>query len=284
MNQPLRAQIAELRAESPRRFSRWNAALFDAVVTGPANLLAERLSGQPDADAVLTGYLRLAQQAVGTGVLKQTVAGAAGWSSFLERLLVESVPPLLSAVPPAKQLQVLADVWNLGEGLLREPAWVDRYVSACAAGLTALDALEAFLVRTLDPVLAPSAPASWSGAVAVNVLDLRAFHAEFLPGRLRLAAPTVLCVEDRRRPELQIGVLLRRGRKSEPLGVLPGLGEYAETGPLPEVKFADGSATVGARTIPLPTLRRCHAFKVARAGFVVACAPDSQRLWVIESE
>jgi hypothetical protein len=36
--------------------------------------------------------------------------------------------------------------------------------------------------------------------------------------------------------------------------------------------------------VPIPTLRRCHGFAVARAGFVAACAADSQRLWVLEVE
>jgi hypothetical protein len=284
MTQPLQMQIAELRADGPRRFSRWDARLFDAVVSGPADVLAEALRGQPDADGVLAGYLRLVQQGVGTGVVKQVAPGPAGWSNFLERLLVELVPARLPSVVGAKRLAVLVQVWNLGEGLLREPAWVDRYVNACSATLERLDQLEAFLVHTLEPVLAPPPPASWSGKTRVGVLDLRPVHAEFLPGRLRLAAPTVMCVEDRRRPELQIGVLLRRDRKSEPLGVVPGLGEYAEPGPLPEVSFADGGATVAAHAVPLPTFRRCQSFAVARAGYVVASAPDSQRLWVIESE
>jgi hypothetical protein len=221
---------------------------------------------------------------VGTGALKQVAPGTAGWSNFLERLLVELVPAQLPLVAAAKRLAVLVQVWNLGEGLLREPAWVDRYVNACSATLKRLDQLEAFLVHALEPVLAAPPPAAWSGKTRVSVLDLRPVHAEFLPGRLRLAAPTVLCVEDRRRPELQIGVLLRRDSRSEPLGVLPGLGEYAEPGPLPEVSFADGGATVAAHAVPLPAFRRCQSFAVARAGYVVASAPDSQRLWVIESE
>ena len=132
------APVAALREEGPRRFGRWDAKLFDAVVSGPANTLAERLAGQPDADAVLAGYLRLVQQAVGRGVLKQAAADPGGWSSFLERLLAEVIPAKLAEVPSARRLSLLVDVWNLGEGLLREPAWVDRYVNACAAGLTKL--------------------------------------------------------------------------------------------------------------------------------------------------
>jgi len=276
--------LAPIRDEGPRRFSRWDAAVFDAVATGPASALAERLAGQPDANAVLRGYLNLVQQGVGSGVVKHAVPGAAGWSSFLERLVVELVPVRLPEIAPERRLRVLVDAWNLGEGLLREPAWVDRYVNACASALPRLDALEDFLVRTLGPVLTPAPPAAWTGALKVTVLDLRAAHDEFLPGRMHLAAPTVLCVEDRRRAGLQVGVFLRRGQKSEPLGVVSGLGEYAESGNSPGVEIIDGKAKVGGRVAEVPTLRRCHGFTVARAGFVAASAPDSQRLWVIESE
>lgn len=277
----MNASLAELRDEGPRRFSRWNADVFDAITAGPAAALAERLAGQPDAEATLSGYMRLVQQGVGSGVLRQ--AGAA-WSSFLERLLVELIPARLPEIAPERRLRVLVDAWNLGEGLLREPAWVDRYVSACASALPRLDALEDFLAHTLGPVLTPAPPATWSGLLKVTAVDLRAAHDEFLPGRMRLAAPAVLCVEDRRRAGLQVGVLLRHKQKSELLGVVNGLGEYDEADALPPVTFTDGKAKVGARVAELPTLRTCHTFAVARSGFVVASAADSQRLWVIESE
>jgi hypothetical protein len=74
---------------------------------------------------------------------------------------------------------------------------------------------------------------------------------------------------------------------AETLGGPPNEGvptQRIEPGPLPEVAFADGRATVAARDVPLPAFRRCQSFAVARAGYVAACAPDSQRLWVIESE
>jgi hypothetical protein len=228
--------------------------------------------------------LRLVQQGIGTGVLRQAEVGAAP-ANFLERLLVEMIPQWLPAVAPGKQLQALADAWNLGEGLLREPVWVDRYVNACCSrGMPRLEALAEFLATLLGPVLTPAPPAAWTGPLKVTTLDLRAAHDEFLPGRIRLAAPTVLCVEDRRKPGLQVGVLLRRGQRSESLGVVGGLGEYEEADPLPPVAFTDGKLKVGARVAEVPTLRACHAFAVARAGFVAAAAADSQRLWVIESE
>jgi hypothetical protein len=276
--------LALLRDEGPRKFSRWDPAVFDAVVSGPAAVLQERLASQPDVDTVLGGYLQLVQQGVGSGVLKQATPGAAGWSSFLERLLLEVVPARLPEIALERRMRVLVNAWNLGEGLLREPVWVDRYVNACAAALPRLDGLEDFLSRTLAPVLTPAPPATWTGPLRVSVLDLRTAHDEFLPGRIHLAAPTVLCVADRRRSGFQVGVFLRHGQKSEPLGLVFGLGEYGEGWNWPGVEFVDGKAKIGGRYVDVPTLRRCQSFVVARAGFVAACAPDSQRLWVIESE
>ncbi len=278
------ATIDRIRTEGRRAFARWDAALFDAITAGPAAELARRLGTQSDADAAFGGYLRLVQQGIGSGLVKRAAPGASGWSNFLERLVVEVVPDRLADVAPERRLRALADAWNLGEGLLREPQWVDRYVNARVRATPRLEALDELLVRTLTPVLTPAPPAAWTGALRVAVLDLRAAHDDFLPGRMRLAAPTVLCVEDRHRPALQIGVYLRRGQQSEPLGVLSGLGEYEEGGKLPGVQFDDGRVRVGTKAVEVPTLRRCQGYTVARAGFVTACAVDSQKLWVIESE
>jgi hypothetical protein len=272
-----------IRAEGPRRFARWDAGLFEAVVAGPAAALRGALDGQPDAGAALAAYLRLAQQGIGTEAVRRARAEAGGWASFLERGLVELVPALLPGVPAGQRVPLLVKLWNLGEGLLREPPWLDRYVTARAAGLTELARLEDFLVRTLDPVLSPAPPSAWRGPFAVAVLDLRPLHEEFLPGEMTLAGPTLLQVGDRRLPELHAAVLLRGGGRSELLGLMSGLGGYAEPEGHPALEFYDGRVTVGGQVVELPHLRDCHRHAVARAGFVAACAVDSQRLWILES-
>jgi hypothetical protein len=132
-------------------------------------------------------------------------------------------------------------------------------------------------------VLTPAPPAAWQGPFHVTVLDLRPAHDELLPGKLYLAAPTVLCVQDRRLPGVQVGVLLRSNRKSELLGCTSGLVEHSEKGDRPTVAFEDQRATIAGQVVPLPFLRRCDHHAVARAGFVAACAVDSQRLWIVES-
>src|SRR5262249_44497599 len=152
----------------------------------------------------------------------------ASWTNFLERCLVDLIPAMLPRVPSGARLPLLVRTWNLAEGLLREPAWLDRYVTACAGRLEDLADLESFLVRTLEPVLAPAPAAAWSGPFRVTVLDLRSLSEDFLPGEVALACPTVLRIDSRRRGGPQVGVLLRRGGRSELLGVTEALGDYPQ--------------------------------------------------------
>ena len=281
--QELQGCLEELRRDGPRRFARWDAALFEALARGPLHTLSQALGGQADAGAVLAAYLRLLHQGIGITAVRRAEAGADGWTSYLERCLVEQIPGLLPRVPAGKRLPLLVKVWNLGEGLLREPAWLDRYVSASAAALGGLEELEGFLVRTLEPVLSAAPPASWKGPFAVSVLDLRPLHEEFLPGTITLAAPAVLRVADRRRTGIEAGVLLGRGGRSRPLGLMAGLGEFIEGGDRPAVVFEDGRVRLGGEQVAVPRLRRCHCHLVTRSGFLAACAVDSQRLWIVES-
>lgn len=283
MGPELTGRLEELRRDGPRRFARWDAALFEALVSGPACTLSDALRGQADAGAVLAAYAGLLHQGVGVSAVRKSEAGVAGWTSYLERCLVEQVPALLPAIPLGKRLPLLVKVWNLGEGLLREPVWLDRYVTASATALTDLAALEDFLVRTLGPVLSRPPQAAWKGPFAVTVLDLRPLHEDFLPGEITLAAPTVVRVADRRRPGTEIGILLGPGGRSKPLGLMAGLSEYAETGDGPAVVFQDGRVQVAGQAVEVPRLRRCHRHAVARSGFIAACAVDSQRLWIVES-
>src|SRR4051794_1358012 len=106
MSRDVADTLERLRREGPRRFARWDAALFEAVVNGPAVTLAAGLADQPDRDATLAAYLTLAQQAVGTGVLRQPFSGGR-WTGFLERCLVELVPALLPAVPGDRRVPLL---------------------------------------------------------------------------------------------------------------------------------------------------------------------------------
>src|SRR5436309_557687 len=111
MSSPAEPELAELRRDGAARFAGWDAGLFDAAAAGPGRALAGALAGQPDARPVVAGYLRLLQEAVGTGALRQASAGPAGWAGFLERCLVELVPALLPRVPAGGRLPMLVTLW-----------------------------------------------------------------------------------------------------------------------------------------------------------------------------
>jgi hypothetical protein len=139
------------------------------------------------------------------------------------------------------------------------------------------------VLRVLEPVLEPSAPASWGGPFGLVVLDTRAAHDPFLPGEMHLAAPAVLCVRDRRNPDVHLNILLRHGAGSRVLGLSPPLGEYPEEVHAPEVRFSDGRVRIGKHRVDVPLLGKPYRVATAGSGFVVASAADSQRLWIVES-
>jgi hypothetical protein len=260
------------------------------MVHGPARDLWAGIQGQPFGDQTLAAYLGLLREAVAAGYVRGAVRAAPApadaappWRSCLEYCLITAAPGDVPRLPPDARVALLAKVWNLGEGLLREPAWVDRYVVSRLGELDGLSNLEAFLVDVLAPVLEPPPPAHWRGPLRVTLLDLRPSVDDLLPGKMSMAAPTLLTVQDRSRPSLYVNVLLRRQGQSQALGASGELSAYAVTGRVPGVEFTRDRVTVGEHAVELPFLGHVHEHLVVPAGFVVASAPDSQRLWIVES-
>lgn len=204
--------ITRLEAAARRRFVRWHPSLWEEIIAGPGRELAEGLlaagHGADAARPLLESYLRLASHAIGHGYLFPSEAGAQGfidlaWHDLVPRLL----PPL---TPPAAAL-ALARCWNLGESLESAPAWLRLVFSRVARDLDDLGDLDDLVARVtaqaLDPPdtpLGPSATHAW--------IDLAAEDRRFLPGRLHLLAPTILCVHDRLRGQ-------QPGTPTETLGV-----------------------------------------------------------------
>jgi hypothetical protein len=271
----------------PRRWANWDAELFDRMCQGPVRNLWKDIKKQPNADKVLRAYLSLVQEAIGVGYLhrgslvegSEFVVGSGG--TFLTHCLLNRVPAELANLPSADQIPFLAKLWNLGEGLMQEPAWMDRYVQSHAAELQSLVAIEEFLAVTLEPVLVPTEPAQWKGPFVLTMLNTRSLLDDFLPGEMHLAGPMVLCVHDRRHDKVHLGIFLRPRQESRFIGLTPCLGAFTEETPKGEVK--DGKLHFGKLAVDLPHLRVCHRHVIARAGFSIASAVDSQRLWIVES-
>jgi hypothetical protein len=271
--------------EGRRLHAAWDAGRFDRLMRGPAAALRDRLEGEPHAETAVAAYATLLREAVGAGYLGALGddPGAGPWPNFLAFGLLKLVPLALAEEPAAGRVGLLAALWNIGEGLLAGPPWVDRYVLSCAAGLRRLGALASFVAEALGPALAEAEPAAWGGPFAVATRDARAVLDGFLPGEMVLAAPRVLCVRDRRDPGQHLGLLLGHGGQSRWLGPTPPLEPYAEDAPGPDVAVAGGRARVGRHRVDLPLLGEAYRVVTAGAGFVVVSAVDSQRLWIVET-
>ena len=64
--------------------------------------------------------------------------------------------------------------------------------------------------------------------------------------------------------------------------MMPCLGTRHEESP-PPVEVRPGAVRVNGREAPLPLLNAPHQTLVAKSGYVVASAVDSQRLWVLDT-
>jgi hypothetical protein len=270
--------LQRLGEEGPRRFSDWDVSLFAAYGRTYLPAVWNRLV--PGSERTFAGLSALVQQGVGEGYLKSDPEAAP--LNFLEFCLRDWLPEVLTSLPAEHHLPLLARVWNLGEGLLREPQWVNDYVMSRLGELCGDRLPEEILVEVLRPLLEPAPPARWEAPYQVTLLSLRHADDEFLPGDMQLAAPTVLVVSDRRRP-VRLGIHLRRKGQSVVLGTLGPTGPFPHEPAAINVAWEGGSARIGNQTVPLPFLAGPFRWTLVRAGYLVASAADSQKLWIVES-
>ncbi len=272
-----------------RRFSRWDGDAFRAIVFGPGKRLAQHIDGSPGAEQVFLAWLRLVAEAIGLGYVRPGLVVSDNKLAFapenlLEFFLLDLIPEKIASSPANTRVALLAKAWNLGEGLLGEPSWLNVCVASAMANVGSLVDIEGRLLRILDTALAPRARSSFQGPYAVRTIDMRDVDGAFLPGRMHFAQPALVCVHDRKRPTLSAGVLL--GAKSAPSLAFRSrcLAEktVADQG-LPTVSLTRAGLTVGDTRVPLPHWTLGHAVVTSRAGLVVASALDSQRLWIVES-
>ncbi len=289
MSDPSREAAERRGAEGARRFARWDDALYRDLCEGPARRLWKRLAQRPGGAAVLDAYLAFAVEAIGLGYIDRAgfdaLTGEDGGAApnLIALFWIKKIPRKLARLDPEAQIALLARTWNLGEGLLGEAPWLNRYVTAALHGIDPLADLEAELTRVLEPALAVRAPSAFGGPFAVTTLDASDLDDRFLPGEMHLAAPAVLCVHDRRRPGVSAGVFLRPGGESGFLSLARCLGRSGGEQGVPEVELLANRVRIGDKSVALPLLGRGHLAIAARAGFCVASAVDSQRLWVVES-
>lgn len=268
--------FAEAARAGRRRYANWNDELFEQLCAGPATALATSLEGAAGTEEVVAAYLSIAREAIAC----HYVTGAN--DTFFERCLVDLVPDQLALIAPDRRLPALAKVWNLCEGLAGEPAWLDQYVRARAGDIHNIARLDEFLIEALTPALSPAAPAQWRAPYRVVTLDTRTVDDDFVPGEMRLCAPRVVHITDSRR-DVHLAVLLARKGASRLFGPVRNLAEHVEAGAGPDVVLGDSAVRIGQHSVDLPWLGVSRRYVLAQAGFFVASAVNSQRLWILES-
>ncbi len=280
------ALVAAVAAEAASQHARFDAAVFRTVMSLSGAQLAEGIAGSDGAPALLRSYARLVAEAIGTGLLDlprvEAQTGGDGPRDLLAWGLLRAAPTLLPQCAPDRRPHHLATLWNLGEGILREPPWLNTYASTFVSAFTDLDALPTHLAALLAPVLRSRPGARWKGPFTTTIADTRPRLHGFLPGELHLAAPSVVCVHDRREAT-HLAILFSAGAPAQLFGPVPCLGRDHRDTSAPVASVAADVLTVDGTALALEHLHDPHTFAVSSGGFAVVSAVDSQRLWIIES-
>lgn len=280
LNQKL---VAELSQRGVAEFANWNQHSFDSFVQGPAKSLVQYLSWSDKDDPdpqTHDNYLRLVFQGVGAGWLADCRVETP--PTFLHFCLAQLVVYGIRQVKKPQRSQVLQNVWNLGEGLAREPQWLNQFAIARTDWSVDLESLAEHLATTLAPVLSPLPPAHWNGEATLQILDLREHSEAFVPGRMYLASPALLCIEDRLDSHETLGVLLQKGA-CEVIGSVGRLPTHVESFDQPAILTTTDEIVLNDQTIAAPRLGVAEQTLCVASGFVAICVEDSQRLWLLEA-
>lgn len=266
--------------DAAARFAHFDHQRFAHFVVSATKMNETLPALGPGSVGLVEDLLLLAAEAVGTHK-----AGSAARPTLLGVLLGEIVPfQLVTASSTAAAATLLARAWNIGEGVLAGPAFVDPYlVAAFRTVAVDLKTLRGDVVAALERVLTVERAPSWSH-FSTHVLDLSTVRPDFLPGTLHAAAPGLLCVHDRHEPEAAAVVAVERGGQSRIVGPSPCLGDPWDAAGLPDVDAGDGIVLVGEVAVRAPTLLRSYWSACLPRGFVCVSAVDSQRVWLLESD
>ena len=266
----------ELRKEGPQRFSNWNHEAFDSYVEGPLSNMKRSLDRK-----TLANYLRIVYEGVGAGSLR-TISWETPSTTFLAHCLTRLVPYQTANVPVEKRSDLLRDVWNLGEGMAQEPPWLNQYAITQTDWSTEITRLPEHLETILQPVLSQPENAAWNGKYNLVLINLREVSDCFLSGRMFLASPTVLCIENDLDTGETIGILLRRGQENKVLGTVGKLPEHVESFTPPTIELTSDAIVINGTSVAAPLISSPNRSLCAATGFVAVSAEDSQRLWLVE--
>ena len=285
MQDSIQKLIAEMQSDGPQKFSQWNAETFDSFIEGPLKDVIQRMEWKdkktPDWNST-ENFLRLIYEGVGLGILHHVEHDAPA-SNFLSFYISHYVPYQLTQLDRADRTEFLQLVWNIGEGMAKEPQWLNQFVIAKTDWSVEGHNLADHITKILEPVLSPPAPATWEGTPQLHQLELKRWLPGFLPGRMYLCSPNVLCIEDRINPPETLGVFLQKGKEPEILGSIGKLPEYVESFDQPSIRANPNSILVNQREVEAKWIQHPREPFCMQSGFVAVTADDSQKLWLVEA-
>ncbi len=272
-----------------KQYALWNENVFENLCNTSLSYFWERC----DKDLAATeNYLKLLMEGMGRGYITHIAQPQYAdfyrqhftWGSLLEYWLVLQIPLEVPGLPKSERLATMSSVWNLGENILKQPSWIDRYLlHKILATPTLFAGIEKQLEQWMEPVLRQPPVAQWKAPFDVTVFDGRKISGEFLPGEMRLSAPSIVCVSDRRLNTVFGGLFLNE----DPCVLLSHhrhLGDYSGRDTRVEVSFGDSEVRIAGQVVALPHFGKMHSHLVCGQGIILATAKDSQRIWKIQCQ
>lgn len=272
----------DARDHAARQFSRWDDRFFRRLWYDKFYYVLDDLYHE-DHPQLCRDYLTLVSEMIGRGYIHDDDSiYDISRQNFLAHAFLNLVAWRFRDLSHSQRQDTLVTLWNLGEGILQSPQWIQEIIRSKCHEFYQLDTIEHQLESLLAPAMSQVEPATWEGPFAVSVLDMREVDETFLPGNMYMVSPTVLCVQERRREGEYIGVFLNKNGQSSFIGSTGDLGSpYPST--QPTLHFGDNHVEIDEQHVPLTHFGTCQHHTCSEAGFLVANTRNSQRLWIVES-
>jgi hypothetical protein len=274
----------EIRADARKRYARWDDAIFETYTIWQPGSIWRALEKQPVAvrERSVRIYLNLVASGIGAGHL---AAEADESQTLAEFFIRDCMASWFSSLPPEKHAAVAATAWNLADGARTQGGWIESYLLARSLEFDDPLTLEQTARDLLKPVIEPQADAAWKGPFTVITIDIGEEIEGFLPGAMSMITPSLIRIDDRRRRGAA-GVLLQSGGESYCIGRMDGAPSVAGQSPELDqaVVWGPDSVMVGDAVVELP-LMACQPLHTLAlpGGYLAASAPNSQRIWVVET-
>src|SRR5580692_4890849 len=154
MDPPLSLIIERIAQKGRTQFSKWDMPLFQDYCRATLPHLMSSSQASETSQPVAAAFAELLCEGIGRGYLATNLN--ADPVNLMEYCLRDWLVLRLPEGTTEQRIQLLASAWNMLEGLLREPRWVNTYVMARVRELENDGDLQVFLTHVLKPLFEPA--------------------------------------------------------------------------------------------------------------------------------